>query len=118
MRLIFILHVSTALLWTVFAAPALSMPSPAPATDLPSDIPSRSASANGPSDSFQVIELPMASHAPSPEEAANFGLELDQKTKGNGGPFENGCVIFHLREHRRHAVRDLLGTLFCTEKGT
>ncbi|KAJ7088269.1 hypothetical protein C8R44DRAFT_819364 [Mycena epipterygia] len=98
MRLISIVHVSTALLWAVFAAPAHPLSdltatvdaAPAYGEGTPSSVHASSVT----SDIFKTISLPRGSHTSAQEEAtyAPEALELDQKQK-KPGSFENNCVI-------------------------
>ncbi|KAJ7088257.1 hypothetical protein C8R44DRAFT_444135 [Mycena epipterygia] len=94
MRLISIVHVSTALLWAVFAAPAHPLSDLTATVEAAPGTPSSMHASSVASDIFKTISLPSASHTSAQEEATHApeALELDQKQKKSGS-FENNCVI-------------------------
>ncbi|KAJ7145540.1 hypothetical protein C8R44DRAFT_755500 [Mycena epipterygia] len=95
MRLIFIVHVSTTLLWAVFAAPAHPLYHTATVDAAPAKTHLHPCTPPALLRTFfKPSVFPSASHTSAQEEATHApdALELDQKQKKPGSS-ENNCVI-------------------------
>ncbi|KAJ7455555.1 hypothetical protein FB451DRAFT_1407870 [Mycena latifolia] len=95
MRLVSVIHVSAALIWTVFAAPAHPPADLSPGSGINSGKATHQPvpASSGPSDIFVPLRTVLHTSAQAKASGAPElePLELDQKS--SKGKFENGCVI-------------------------